>query len=505
VQVIRSRGEPIIDRTATGYDVRLPVTMLGQLADNGVFQPQRARNVTFTFKFGDNYAERQSGLFVTEAPAEVLLSDEALQLYFELRTLYFWSADHQVLVPDLRYLPRRDVPAAQRPTLIIEWLLRGPSPWLRQAVDPLPADAGLVGRVPAPTDGVLRVDLSKAADIGDADQVARLATQLRWSLRTGSGTDLPVQLRVDQVQKLFTEDTYLAANPAYRSGREPLRYCVLQGRVRPLGGAPSAPQVPARWNSQVLRAAFGRDGDRTLIALLRSGSGGRVVLDVGGASGRVDALSRVELPGQATGRALGQPVWLPGAPETALVLVDGQLLAFRATGGAARQVQRTPGQITSYAVPPDGRRLAYVSGGRLYVAPLLRVGGTVAVGEPRQEVPTSLSTVTAVGWSQQDWLVVAGRRSDTLVAFQDITVDGATQGTPRGGQFGTQLVSHLVASADDPANGRGAGQVMYMVANGLSYELYSQERQLTAADVAGPQSTTGTAGAAGPTYPFYLD
>jgi hypothetical protein len=501
IHVEEVREEGPADNDEAGLEVTVSATVLGELGDNGTFAPQRAKAVQYQFKLV-NGADRQAGLFVREAPEVVLLSDEALQRYFERRTIYFWSIDRQVLVPDLRYLPRRDVPAAQWPTLIIDWLLRaGPSEWLRPAVEPLPAEARQVGKVPAPADGVLRVELSKAANIADAAQVDRLATQLRWSLRTGSA-DPRLELGIDQFQQSFTGTDYRAANRAYRSGAPRPRFCLVQGRVRQLGATEDpawASAVPDDRNDHVVRAALAVSGDRTLVALLRE-NGRQVVLDVGGGEGEVKALERTEL----RAASVSQPVWLPGSPDTGIVVADGKLRTFRSSGGPLGDVQNAPEKVSYAAVPPDGRRLAYVAGGRLFVAPLVRVDGGVAMDEP-VEVPTTLTALTAVGWSQQDWLVVAGRRGREPVVLQDITVDGAVQGEPRGGQLGGDPVNHLVASTDDVTDEPGAGQVMYMSSN-LAYELFTRPTLIEPTDVAGANASPASPSPvqANPTYPFFL-
>jgi hypothetical protein len=309
------------------------------------------------------------------------------------------------------------------------------------------------------------------------------------------------------MQKPFTGASYLDANPAYRGNRDPIPFGVVREQVRRLGsgsaGVSPVPEVPARWNGQVVKAALATAGDTTLVAVVRRDTGGRAVLDVGAGVGRVDALQRID---DLRADSMSQPVWLPGDADTGLVVTGGRLRAFRSSAGPVRPVANAPSGITAFAVPPDARRLAYVLNGRLHVAPLLRVAGALSLGDP-QPIPTTLTELTAVGWSQQDWLVIAGRRADGLVALHDITVDGAAQATPRGGQFGTQPVEHLVASTDDPVDGRGAGQVMYM-ANGLTFEVFRQQRLLKADDVAGATSSPGageTATAGGPTSPFFLD
>jgi hypothetical protein len=164
-------------------------------------------------------------------------------------------------------------------------------------------------------------------------------------------------------------------------------------------------------------------------------------------------------------------------------------------------VPGAPRDLTAIAVPPDGRRLAYVNDGRLYVAPLLRNGAAVTVGTPRR-LPTRLVELTGVAWSSQERLVVAGS-ADGRVQLHELTVDGAVQ-KPRTGPLGTTPVTHLVAAPDDPSDGSGEGEVLYE-AGGLTYELYAQQRRLGAVDVAGAQADQNPQPGANPTSPFFLD
>ncbi|HWG99399.1 MAG TPA: hypothetical protein VNV66_08760 [Pilimelia sp.] len=495
VLVVRvDAGGPSITRGRDGFHVALGVTHLGVLTRSGAVEPlPDSRRARATYRFTVAELERPTGLFVINPPPVLLLSDVALDRYYEQRTLYFWSrTDRATLVPDLRYVPRR-VPTSQRPTEVIRALLAGPAQWLAPAVEALPERASLVGNVPDPAGGQFVVELAKAADTGNDRDIDRLAVQLRWSLRPRGGADPDLELKIDQVRRRYTGTAYLGANGAYRAGVDPEPFCVHQGQVRRLGNPPSgAPQLadlPAASNTGVRSAALTRRDGGTVAALVRGGPGGRPVLDVitmagpGGASERRIVFDRRV-------RQLGPPAWLAGG-RVGLIVADGRVYSFSAELPAARPLD-LPGGVTAIAVPPDGRRLAYLRSGRLYVAALVREDPVVNVGLPRP-VPTSLGRLTGVGWSQQDWLVVAGKRADGRLAFVDLTVDGAVESAQRGQGQGTADVSHLAAATDDPTDGSGAGQVMY-VANQLAYVLFSDEKQLTAADLAGgqPQGTPAT-------------
>jgi hypothetical protein len=504
VKVIRLHGdpEPAGNAATGGYVVTVTGTVLGVLGGSGMFEPRPPTTRTYRFSITRDTDDRRESLYLTQAEPEILLSDEASRDYFEPRSIYFWSRDHKVLVPDLRYLSRRDVAEAQRPTEIVDWLLAGPPRWLEPAVEALPEAARRVGKVPVSDDGVLRVALSDAVEIDDRAQFNRLAAQLRWSLGNGASSP-PLELKVDQVQQRFADDDYREANPAFRGDTERLRFGLVRGQVRQLDapGAP-APVLPTAANRDVVRAALAVDGDRTRVALLRRVNTGQVALEVGVVTKPEDKLQRTTLPATAPNR-VGQPVWLPGSPDTGLVLAGGRLRTFRASGGATPLLANVPKEVTSFAVPPDGRRLAYIARGRLYVAPLIWEGRTVRAGEPDVHllVPTTTVQLTAVAWSQQTSLAVAGDRSQEDNGIEDITMDGAVGDSPRGSTPGRQPITHLVASTDDPSNGPGAGQVLYVVGD-LAYELFTESIQLTAEDVAGAD---GSRPADFPTYPFYVE
>ncbi|HEU4424083.1 MAG TPA: hypothetical protein VFR67_16255 [Pilimelia sp.] len=488
-----------------GWRVQLRVTHVGNLGENGIVEPRPARTASYQFTISE--VQKQTGLFVTtNAPPLVMLSDTALRSYYEPRALYFWSRDRATLVPDLRYLSRRDTPISQRPTQIIQWLLDGPSAWLAPAVERLPREAALVGNVPEPTDGRLAVSLLKAADPTKKDQVDRLATQLRWSLRdVRRGTDPVLELRIDQVRGEYSKDDYLAANAAYRGSRKPLKLCVYQRQVRQIlplpEGAAAAPELPTNLNADVAAAALYRalDTGTAYAALLRWAGTGHVLDVAAGAGPVLEPVRHIELNGQKA----SQLIWLPGSDGTGLVVVAGMLKRFSATGLRLEDVRGAPPGITAVAVPPDGRRLAYITGNRrLFVAPLAYEEASISVGKA-QEVPTALAELGGVAWSQESWLVVAGRLADRRGALFDLTVDGALRVNRTDDELGEAKVTHLVALTDDPGDAAGEGEVMY-VANGVAYDLFSESEKITSEKVVGPGASPGT-GDSTPTAPFFLD
>jgi hypothetical protein len=147
--------------------------------------------------------------------------------------------------------------------------------------------------------------------------------------------------------------------------------------------------------------------------------------------------------------------------------------------------------------------MAYVDGGRLYVAALRRDGGKLTdVGDP-QEVPTPFSTVMAVAWSGEGRLMTAGSRSDNgRTALFEVSVDGG-QRREEVASLGRANVKQLVAYPDDPSTTTEDRRVMYE-ADGVGYELFSEPKQLTVRDVLGVQPTPSNVNIP-PTAPFFLE
>jgi hypothetical protein len=156
-----------ITRTPAGDDeVRfdLQVRRVGVLAD-GAIEPQIQEPETVAFSVARETAAAEDlghepvpGRYrIVDPPRFVMLEDRALERYFLPRSLYFWDADYDVLVPDLRWLPRA-VPAARRPQIILDWLLAGPSPWLDSVVG-VADGVNQVGRA-VPEEDTLVIELS---------------------------------------------------------------------------------------------------------------------------------------------------------------------------------------------------------------------------------------------------------------------------------------------------------------------------------------------------------
>jgi hypothetical protein len=499
INVISLTEAPLF--TATTGEVRLKnVQHIGVLDDQGILEPPSPQETTTEYRFHVGFGDDEtSGLYVSKPPQVILMTLDALDYYYQPRTLYFWDTDHTGLVPDVRYLAT-SVPPAQRPDDVLEWLIRGPSPWLEAAVESLPGGTQAPGNVPDPrSGGHLVVNLNAAALTGNADQQERLGSQLRWSLRPDWKGDL--ELKIDNQHKAtFRGDGYLADNPATRDEADPLPFCVYQGHVRRLSPPTEPTDVPLddKVNRDVRLAALARtgNGDQLLGALVRSARDG-LELWVGG--GAPAAYKRI-----GSARTMSRPAWIAGGGGTGLVAADGKLYHFTREGMRRLRLTGSAGSVTAVATPADGRRVAYVAGGRLYVAALVRDNEKLTRVDTARQIPTPFSKVTAVAWSGEGKLVIAGSRSDDgRTALFELGVDGA-QRLPTVEDLGEATVDHLVAYQDDPARSGEDRRIMYEDGNRSFELLYLQPQELKAAAVLGLQPTPQKP-AESPLAPFFLD
>jgi hypothetical protein len=464
IKVVRLTESPLVE---PGSDtVKIKVEQVGSLRPKGILVPGAGELTEYDLTVRE--IDGQQGLFVVSPPPVLLLSDEALDQFYRQRTIYFWNHDNTGLVPDLRYMSA-SVPTEQEPTEVIDWLISGPSPWLEDVAQTLPGDTKAIGNVPAVSNATLRISLSgQAASPEDPSSLDRLQRQLRWSLQANLPGTLELSVE-QQGDKEYTGTDYLSSNAAYREIAEPERFVVYNGEIRRLtrsynSGQP-VPVIAPEDNKGVRMAAVSSAGGRWWAALVVNESGGRQALRVGAAGpGEHATLRRIALPAP-----IGRPVWAKsrvGADDgtAGLVAAGGQLYRFAADGSSAGRV-RWPGgprNITAVAVAPDGHRVAVLAGGNLFVAALSTNEDGPQMSKP-QLIKTRLIRQTAVDWSSETMLVVAGTRADSSrVAIMDISIDGATQRN-RLADLGSNPVTYLAALPANPARGDETGAIAYML------------------------------------------
>ncbi|GIF98365.1 LpqB family beta-propeller domain-containing protein [Catellatospora citrea] len=446
--------------------VNVPVRRLGVLTPEGQVLPYDGRESgDYTFTFGRAVG---GGLLLTDLPQELLLDVSVLETYYLRLPIYFWNRDNTSLVPDLRYLPRA-VPQEQVNNRLFDWLEKGPSAWLSDAVFGLPDNTSRVGNIVEDADQIT-VNLGALADAAVRD---RLAAQLYWTLWPEGEQRLQLQLEGRDVTTDFRfPDKNLAASLS--SGREPNSYAVVDGvltRVVRKGEAHPPPLqdvLAAAVNSELVSAAVAKD--ETAFALVRQSGKGKQQLYIGPRSAPRDKSTTNDTAAKPTihsagltGDSISRPIWLDRAGATAMVLADGELYVASVHGTSPTKVDASEtgvgGKITGMAVAPDGRRMALVIGGNLYVAPLLRSSAkqnAFKVGKPRKLATSLAGRLREVAFLREDTVVVSTSGDVAQLAY--VTVDGAIEETFTTGQ--KAALTNLTAYVGNAGRTVTSGKVM---------------------------------------------
>ena len=509
IQVVHLVEDPLITSGTTDV-VHLDVQTIGTLKDDGVLIP--SSDPTPTHMSLVLASRGESGLFVAErspVPPALLMTDVALNTFYQPRTIYFWNTDNTGLVPDVRYMPL-SVPTVQQPTTILNWLTGGPADWLRGAVRNLLTGATVLDNIPAISDDRLQIRLSaQAVPPGDDKALDRLRRQLQWSLRPLLPRTLELKIG-NQNPVSYTDAEYLSSNAASRLLDEPERFVIFNGVIRRLSESPRAvagvPLLRPAANRNIQSAALSTSTTHTFAAVVAVNGASTALRAAAAPTGQEADLKAV----RGLSGALGHPVWAvtsPGDADTAvgLITANGRLYSFGTDGSPAQQVEwqgGDPGAVTAVSVAPDGHRVALVAGGRLYRTVLTVSGDGVQLAAPAEIMPSTLRSVAAVAWSSEQDLVVAGvRTAENRVTVTDATIDGVL-GESRLKDIGTEPVTYLAAYPASPGGRTDIAKWVSYVAAGVAWEAYSEPVKIVPSFVAG-QTGSVPAGTT-PTAPFFL-
>ena len=491
---------------ASEVNVRVTGEKVGTLTDDGAVQPVpdgRPTDYDQVFHVQKVTLDGESQWRIANPPAETLLSTDGMSTYYDEALIYFATPDHRHLVPDLRYLPKSMLPAKRR-TVLVEWLLDGPSTWLGQAaVNEIPDGTKLRGNVVLEGSTVV-VNLTSDAD--EATHPALMAAQLAWTLRLRlkiliEGRPAPrlpgIPSNTYDWQTWKSDDLSTIAD---NSGG----YYVTDGGIVPVRSGEMLPDVLAEAgdsiNSHVQSAALSVDSQDA--AVVRTGSDGTPQLWIGHDSaehfGTPVFIHTAGLHG-----SIGEPSFV-ATSGTAVVPVDGKLRAVL-TDGTVTSVgfaDQTMTGITAVAVAPDGCRIAFVSDGRAYLASLSLDDRThvLTVGRPRP-VATGFTNLTDLAWTQEDSIVLGGRglvadsslipNSSHSGAWQ-FSIDGAVSELLTGSESDT-VPEYVGSSPGDPSNGSAHGTVLLSVHDRLL--------QISGNDVVTPNGETPAPRGTAPFFP----
>lgn len=407
------------------------------------------------------------------------LSTDAMDDRFYLWPVYF-ARERQTLVPDLRYVPGTLTKDKSR-TLLVTWLLAGPSVWLRgRAQSEIPAGTALRGLVVV-EGGKVIVDLTAAADGVDRVGFDVLSAQLAWTLRpVMTGT---LEVRVEgRTRTTQARDAYDNLNATLNlTGQRPERCIVANSKAQPLvpatNGGPDTPPalrvLNAPENSNVVFAGVA-DGDAASALVRRDevvrGRTRTTSLWLGQSSGREPPRYGV-VQNLSNQKFLSRPSWSGSAWYVA---GDRGLYQVSRQNATARQVSIPDNrQVTAVAVAPDGARIAVVIGRQAYVGPL-SAGPSPAIG-PLRRVGRAVGSVTDVAWSGEDRVVVAGhnnRADDSEGVLWEVSIDDVLARQLAVGKVRNVPTYIAVRPATGWFQSSSPASVLYGV-NGAVYEAFS--------------------------------
>jgi hypothetical protein len=402
-----------------GYDVKVQWLQIGTLTPSGMIDTvQRVSGPQeWIFRVVEDRATPGQLRLDGKVPPGLFLSDKALlePKWYRTNPIYFWDRSNRVLVPDVRYLPLFIEPN-QRPTTIVNYLLAGPSSMVERAVEPLPEKAQMDGAVVADEDGLI-VGFTAGSISEEQEDIDRLVAQLRWSL---AGQKVILQVEKKRRDASGQGADYGLQNTALRTGKLTMGVSDAgdsRGEVVVLTEGASTPAVlRTKANKNVESAAIDRDLERA--AFVRRVNG-RLQLWL-----RRGDDEPTEVKGLGTIRTISRPVWVYGArPGCVLVAVNGVLYTVNQSGRPQQNTQLgLASPVTQVATSPEGRRVAFVAGGKAYLSTVDAVG---AVNANQTEIGSlSLDRVVSLGWTSEDRLVVFGVSGSTVQAYT-LTPDGA--------------------------------------------------------------------------------
>ena len=203
-------------------------------------------------------------------------------------------------------------------------------------------------------------------------------------------------------------------------------------------------------NTAVVSAAVNHD---RAAALVRSVGGKQQQLwlgnpDKGDPGRQVPAL---------TAKSISTPAWVSWPSPGVFVAADGGLFYVPAGTGAGGRIDLSAdgfgATVSAVAAAPDSRRIAFVASGHVYVTTVLTGSGAPVVTAPRA-VPTDLADITAVAWSRENRIVVAGRRAGAST-LEEVSIDGVGVDVLPLTNLANLTVTRLVGYPRSPLSGPG--------------------------------------------------
>ncbi len=425
-RLLVAASEP--ELTLDGETVVAVVELAGSVDRAGVFEEAPpGSEVTLSFGMQRTAASQWR---IADLPGGIVIRDSAFFASFAPVPVYFATADWQVAVPELRWLPKQTL---TRET--VQALFAGPSPWLADGVaTAAPALGAPVEVDDQGANGLVTIALPAEAfqESWAEGRRGHLYAQLDATLLSGRLRGVVSSFAVtvagpNGAQPFQADDEVpsLAIDPQPRTGP----FALVDGVVAQVGGdapEPVADLPPLTSLAAPNHPAASADGT---VWVLLDGTTSLLRLPVGAADPETLRTGRDLLPPSVdrfgwvwTGERDSDGTLIAIGPDGVEVTVDAPLLVDR--------------QVRSMRVSRDGARIAIASedaDGRttIHVASIVRAtdesGEPRALGDGALAVGASLTQVTELAWSTEQTLAVLGvSATSEQQAMYQVTVGGQT-------------------------------------------------------------------------------
>jgi hypothetical protein len=362
--------------------------------------------------------ERENGQWrISSAPNLTLLIRPVFDVIFRSYSIYFFDSQKSHLVPDLRWFPSR----ASTATRMVNAILRGPSPWLANAVtSAIPAGTALSLNSVTVADGVASVDLNAKALTAKTAARRLMKAQIRATL-----TQLPnvysVAISIERGPQEIADMPELLPTVAstqsvvLQSGE--LQF-LSDGGSTPIGGTE---ELIARTGA----TDFAITASQDWVALRSAAGTYRSHIGIFGVSPTmVDAR-----PGQLA------PMFDAQANLWTMTKVAGEPVQVTSPGGMRRSLKL--GWLDSFprshfSISAEGSRIAILAGSgstrQVYVVSVNRdaSGMPISFGTPVEIVGASESP-RSISWSDENTVAALHVLSDGSTGASLYTIGGTTR------------------------------------------------------------------------------
>jgi hypothetical protein len=431
-------GDVVLSDTTASVPVR--GRRVGQLDANGVFTPTlkgmgAGDEETFTYDLTRAASHCTAATTarcqwrIAQLPPGVVIDSSKFTTAYKARKLYFFDPTGNLLVPDLRYSPLKQV--LPQVSWLLTQLLAGPRPELAQSVlDEVPDQ---IGKPSVQIGNPTIVDIPGTAQL-DSDARDALAAQLAFTLSqvgvptleltdTGKPVRIPsatgLQFGPSNFSSVSPDKVELDGNGIYfvRAGT------VVNGKGSPV---PNLLGRPGRYFSSV---ALRRNSSNSLDVAAMTTTRQLLIGD------ERRPLTPITLPHAATSR----PEWRPFAEDVWFGAGDrdGSYGIYRVTSDGpvepvsiTSQVGTVPNaSITALRFSPDGTRIALVTRsaedtGTAWIGSLVTSGLDVRIDSLEPITPPALA-VTDLAWTDSVTLQLVAAVPGAEAALSAVNSDGS--------------------------------------------------------------------------------